>query len=102
MTNRLIAKIDDFGADERVAYKITTTPYGSNPTSIVVTAFDVSGGIRTDVSTTVLTGTAGAVGDVITLPFLHSLTPGKSYRVEILFTAGGNDFDPYIEIEAKY
>ena len=102
MTNRLIAKIDDFGADERVAYKITTTPYGSNPTSIVVTVFDVSGGSRIDVSDDVLTGSASATGDVITLPVLHSLTPGKVYRIEVKFTSGGNIFEPYIIVNAEY
>jgi len=101
MTDRLVAKLKQ-GTDESIVYSITTTLWGSSPTSVEVKAYDVTGGIRTDVSATVLSGSASTVGDVITLPAVTGLTAGKAYRIEVKFTSGGNTFEPYIEIEAEY
>ena len=101
MTDRLIGKYYQ-GNDEAIIYSVTTTSWGSNPTSVVVKAYDVTGGIRTDVTDTVLSGSASTVGDVITLPAVTGLTAGKGYRIEVKFTSGGNTFEPYIEIIAEY
>lgn len=101
MTDRLIGKYTQ-GNDESIIYSVTTTSWGSNPTNVVVKAYDVTGGIRTDVTNTVLSGSASTVGDVITLPAVTGLTAGKGYRIEVQFDSGGNTFEPYIEIEAEY
>ena len=101
MANRLIAKYLQ-GNDETRIYTITSTPFGSTPTNVSVKAYDVTGGTRTDVTSTVLSGNATVVGDVITLPALTGLTAGKGYRVEVKFTSGGNTFEPYIEVQAEY
>jgi hypothetical protein len=101
MTDRLVAKLKQ-GTDESIAYSITTTLWGANPTNVSVKAYDVTGGTRTDVTSTVLSGNATVIGDVITLPALTGLTAGKGYRVEVKFTSGGNTFEPYLEIQAEY
>ena len=101
MTDRLIGKYTQ-GDDETIIYSITTTSWGSSPSNVVVKAYDVTGGTRTDVSETVLSGTASVDGDVITLPAVTGLTAGKGYRIEVKFDSGGNTFEPYIEIEAEY
>ena len=75
------------GADEYQARTLTTTPWGSAPTAVAVVVKDSDG---TDVSGTTLTGVPAVVGDVITLPALHSLTAGMEYRMEVKFTSGGN------------
>lgn len=80
------------GKDEQIAYTLTTTPWGSSPSSPVVTIYDQTG---TDVSTTNLSGSASAAGDVVTTPKVISLTAGKRYRLEIKFTSGGNVFEVY-------
>ena len=92
------------GVDEKIAYKITTTPWASSPTSIVPKVYDVTvDGTRTDVTTTVMpSGSASATGDVITLPLLQALTYGKTYRVEVQFTVSGNVFEPYFLVKAEY
>jgi hypothetical protein len=89
------------GIDEEIVYSITSTPWGSSPTSIVVTAFDFTSGEYTDVSSTVLSGSASAVGDVITLPILRDLTENHKYRIEVKFTCTGNVFEPYFIVNCK-
>ena len=90
------------GADEKIAYQLTTTPWGSTPTSIVVKAYDITDGGRTDVTGTVLSGTASVTGDVITCPVLQLLTAGNWYRLEIQFVAGGDTWEAYAIIQAEY
>ena len=101
MTDRLIGKYYQ-GDDEAIIYSVKTTSWGSNPTNVVVKAYEVTGGIRTDVTDTVLSGSASTVGDVITLPAVTGLTAGKGDRIEVKFESGGNTFEPYIEIQAEY
>jgi len=89
------------GKDESIPYSITTTPWGSSPASISVTAWDVSAGAYTDVTATVIPGSASAVGDVITLPNLLSLTQGHKYRIEVKFTCSGKIFECYFYVWAE-
>ena len=87
------------GVDEQVYYKLTTTPWGSTPTSVAVTAYKrETTGAWTDVTTTVLSGAASVMGDVITLPKLSGLTAGQGYRLEIKFTVSGNVLETYVNI----
>jgi hypothetical protein len=84
------------GVDEEIAYTITTTPWGSSPTSMAAVVKDASG---TDVSSVVMpTGVPTANGDVVTLPTIKSLTDGQSYRAELKFTSGGNIFECHVNI----
>lgn len=87
------------GIDESIAYTLTTTPWGSTPTSISVKAYETPA--MTDVSATVLSGSASVTGDVITLPLLGNLVEGQEYRVEVKFTCSGNIFEAYFFVEAE-
>ena len=92
------------GVDEKIAYKITSTPWASTPAVTAATAtkaFDVTNGARTDVSATVLSGTTTVLADVITCPLLQSLTAEHTYRIEVLFTSGGNTFELYFIVVAE-
>ena len=75
------------GADEQIAYTLTTTPWGNTPTSVAVVLKNSAG---TDVSSTCLSGSASVSGDVITTPIVKSLTADAQYRLEIKFTISGN------------
>jgi len=88
------------GVDEQIAYSLTTTTWGSTPSTITVEAYDESADYA-DVSSTVLSGTASVDGDVITLPTLKSLTDGHKYRVEIKFTVGGNVLEAVVPVQAQ-
>ena len=78
---------------ERITYTVTTTVIGSNPINVAVSAYDITGRQRTDVTATVMpVGAPVVVGDVITWPELLNLTPNRLYRVETLFETGGNRF----------
>ncbi len=88
------------GIDEQTIYTVTTTPWGSTPTSVTVVAKDESAANQ-DVSSTVLSGTASVNGDVITLPVLKSLTQGHQYRIEVKFTCSGNVFECFFEVQAE-
>lgn len=85
------------GADETITYTLTTTVWGSSPTSpsAKIYSFD---GIETyaDVtSTNMPTGSASVSGDIITLPPITALTADQMYRVEVQFTISGNVFEAY-------
>lgn len=89
------------GEAEKITYNLTVTPWGASPSSVVVSAYDVTGGDRTNVSSTVLVGSASVSGDVITLPSLERLTAGHLYRIEIQWLSGGNTFECYVFVEAE-
>ena len=88
------------GEDEQIAYSITTTPWGSDPSSVAVVVKDESAAFA-DVTDTVTSGSASANGDVITTPIIKSLTAGRTYRVEVKFAAGANVFECYFRIRAE-
>jgi hypothetical protein len=88
------------GEDEQVVYTITTTPWGSTPTSpAVVVKRDDTGA---DVTSTVMpTNSPSILGDVITLSTLKLLTADVVYRVEVKFTTGGNVLECYFMVSAE-
>lgn len=91
------------GCDESIVYTLTTTPWGSNPGSLAVAVYEVgANGTRTDVTATVMpSGSASAVGDVISLPALTGLEAGVLYRVEVQFSCSGNVFEAYAYITGE-
>lgn len=88
------------GVDEKIAYTITTTPWGSSPTDVTVVVKDTSDN-DADVTSSVTSGSTTVLGDIITLLFIQSLTARHVYRVEVKFTAGNNIFEPYFSIKAE-
>ena len=77
---------------ESIARTVTTTPWGSSPTGVTLTVYDVTTpGTETDVSGTVATGSNTVVGDVITTKRIGSLTLGRDYRADVLFTDSSNN-----------
>jgi len=89
------------GVDENIIYSIRTTQWGSSPSNVDVKVYDITAGDYTDVTTTVVTGVAGVVGDVITLPKIGSLTAVRVYKVEVYFESGSQDFECYLIIQAE-
>lgn len=86
------------GIDERIAYRLDVTNWGDAPASVVVVVKDRAG---TDVTSTVMTGSASVEANIITLPVLHSLTAGVLYRVEVKFTIEGNQLEAYFFVKAE-
>lgn len=86
------------GENEAVTYTVTTTPWGSSPSSPSVTVEDLNNNEK-DVTSSVATGSASVAGDVITLPEISGLQRGHRYRVRVAFTTGGNDLEIKGEIE---
>lgn len=105
MTSReVIQGTQKQGVDERVAYTITTTNWGSTPTSPVVRVDDITTGFSsgTNVTTTVMpTNSPTVSGDIITLSLLRALTLSHTYRVEVQFTSAGNLFETYFIVQAE-
>ena len=90
------------GEDETIYYKLTTTPWGSTPTSTSAKIYSQAGGeTYTDVTSTKMTGSTSVSGDVITLPAISGLTAGVMYRVEVKFTSSGNIFEAYAYIKGE-
>ena len=90
------------GTAEAVYYKLTTTPWGSTPTNVTVKAYSKDDSDFTDVTSSVLAGTASVSGDVITLPKLSSLSEDTLYRVEVKFTeANSNVYEAYFYVQAE-
>lgn len=88
------------GEDEKVAYKFTSTPWGSSPSNISMVVKDKDG---VDVTGAVTSGDIGVDGDVITLKQIEDLTlAGTRYRVEVQFTAGaGAPYEMYFFIDCE-
>jgi len=86
------------GSDEEIAYTLTTTNWGSSPTSTSAAIYSLSGDTYTDVTTGAMSGSTSVTGDVITLPKISGLTVGTTYRVEVQFTITGNVFEAYAEL----
>ncbi len=92
----------EVGIDERPVFSLTTTPWGSSPTSPSVKAYQVDEGAYTDVTTTVFpTGSASASGDVITLPAMVPQAAGDTYRMEIKFTVTGSVLEAYAVVNVR-
>lgn len=89
------------GADETIVFTLTTTPWGSSPSSPSAKIYEISGDTLTDVTSTCMTGSTTAVNDVITLPAIKSCTAGTDYRVEVKFTCSGNTFEAFAELKAE-
>lgn len=87
------------GEDEKIAYQLTTTPWGSNPSDVSVKLYSLDDyGVKTDVSSTKLVGGISVSGDVITTPSVTGLVAGTRYRMEIKFTIAGNVFEAWCGI----
>jgi hypothetical protein len=89
------------GEDENIVYTLTTTPWGSDPSSEAAKIFEVDGDDLTDVTSGLMSGSASATADVITLPAIAGCTAGTDYRVEIIFTCSGNVFEAFAELKAE-
>jgi hypothetical protein len=96
----VVEGIQDQSSSEEVIYTITTTNWGSSPTSISAVAYEE--GNTTAVTSTVFpVNTPTAVGDVISLSPLKSLTIGKTYRIEVIFTTSGQKLEPYFRVRCS-
>ena len=83
------------GVDEQIAYLLTTTPWGSSPTSPILTLKDKDGA---DVTATYTTGSTTVSGDVVTTKIIQNLTAGLKLRMEIKFTISGNVFEAWADL----
>lgn len=88
------------GQNEEIVYSITTTPWGSDPSSVVVTAYDRTEEYE-DVSATVLSGDPSVSGDVITTPTVKSLTRGHVYHIAVRFTVGSDVMECFFTLQAE-
>lgn len=95
ISREIIEGVQLQGEDESIVYTLTTTPWGSSPSSESAKIYSIVGDTITDTTTTNMTGSASAANDVITLPAIHSLSAGTLYRVEVKFTCSGNTFEAY-------
>lgn len=91
------------GVEEEIIYTLTTTPWGSSPTSVTAKAFSIADGpVYSDVTATVMPGgEPTVVGDVITLKPLKALTENIKYRVEVKFTCATSIYEAYFLVQCK-
>ena len=88
------------GVNERVIYSLDVTPWGNNPTSVVVTVLDNTDN-DADETASRTTGSPSVVGNIITLPTIYQLEDDHQYSVFIRFTIGSNIFEVYARIQAN-
>lgn len=90
------------GPNEQIAYSVTTTAWGSSPSSVACYLYDVTDQ-STDVSvtSTKLSGSVSTGGDVITTPKVISLVLGHMYRLDVRFTSGGNVYEAIVRIKCE-
>lgn len=87
------------GVTEQVIYNLTTTPWGSSPSSPSLTITDRTGA---DVTASVTSGSTTVLGDVITLAKIQSLSRASSpYKLLVEFTIGSNRLSTWAELVAR-
>lgn len=86
------------GEDERIAYRLDVSNWGSGPADVSVVVKNRAG---EDVTSEVAAGSSTVAGNVITLPVIHSLAAGMLYRVEVAFTVVGNVLEAVFYIRAE-
>lgn len=98
--NREVLEGDQYvGIDERPYLTVTTTNWGSSPTSVTVTSYEynkVTDTYTLNTSTIFPSGSASVSGDIITLPCLVPEAVDDMYEVHVKFTAGGSIWDAII------
>lgn len=88
------------GADEELAYSITTTNWGSSPGTVSAKAYDENNDDADVTSTVFPTNSPSTSGDVITLSPLKSMTVGHSYRIEVKFTdSNSKKWEPFFIVK---
>lgn len=85
--------------DEAIVYTVTTTNVVSSPTSPAATAKNLTTGKT--VTSAVLSGSASASSDVITLPTVQNLIDGNLYQIDVQFTVSSTTYERYIRIRGK-
>lgn len=101
MTTREIAEGEqEQGSHEEITYTLTTTRWGSSPTSPEVKVYsvdeDANPNTLTEVTNTIMpSGSPSILGDVISLPKALGMTAGTLYRVDIAFTISNNKLEAY-------
>ncbi len=89
------------GVDEQIPYTLTTTPWGSTPTSPSMVVKDLTNAGEDVTATVAPDGSIGTSGDVLTLKTIKLLKAGHEYRVEVKFTSGGKVLEPFFIIKAE-
>lgn len=89
------------GIDEVVVYTIDVTNVGDTPSSPSLVVKDENDSFADVTSVVAPDGSASASLNIITLPKVKSLTMGRTYRCEVLFTLGGNTLEHYFRILAE-
>lgn len=84
--------------NEEIIYTITTTNFGSSPSTSSASAVDLTTG-QTVTTTVFPTNTPSEAGDVITLSALKSLVKGHKYEIRVKFTSGSNIFECLFYVE---
>ncbi len=88
------------GENEAIAWQITITPWGDDPTTPVFVITDVSNG-NVDVTATVATGSPTISGNVFTTPSIATLTKNRRYRMAGKFVVDGNTEEWFCFINAE-
>lgn len=95
--------VEPQGQNEEVIYRFKTLPWGGTPTNISVEAILVSDG--TDKTTAVFPTNSPSVVDTHTISLSPAkgsgMTIGERYRINVLFTAGGNVWELYGLVDAE-
>lgn len=97
------------GVDENILWQLRTNVKDENDlyvnvTSVVsVKAYSIINGVRTDVSSTTLSGTPSYSGRVITLPAFgnNQIVVNTLYRLEVKYLVAGNTLEDFIMIRCR-
>ena len=88
-------------ADEEIVYSVTTTNWGSDPSSVSVVAYE-EGNPEPVTATVFPVNSPAIVEDTIMLSPLKALTAGKAYRIEVKFTSGSNIYECYFRVHCLF
>lgn len=88
------------GIDEEITFEIDFNKWGGSPSSPSVKLYDLHNE-ENDVSSTMLSGSASASGDVVTTPTIKLLEKGVSYLLLVQATISGDKRSCFGILEAE-
>jgi len=90
------------GLNERLIFRLTTTNWGSAPTSIVVASFKYDDETYTNNTTSVFPVNSPSVnGDIISLSPLVPQAISDVYYITVKFTSGGSIWESFFWVDVE-
>jgi len=89
------------GVLEKISWEVDTLPWGGLPTPVSLYVWDVSQNYLNVTAVVAAGGPPTVLGNVLISQIISLLTIDHLYRVEYIFTIGGNTLSCFFELQCE-